>query len=516
MRLYSGTILCAIATLLISVSTASKTTGSHLSTRLPLPIDKPENNSLPRFLRVSTQNTENGENRVISAGLEKLTDLAKAGVSKINLGSWISKDPPAEPILRRFKLTNGMDDALASPNLKALENYVKELNTQNNNNKASVIGMFMAHYGDDAVANALVTAQRTGDELNTIQRLRHAQLLSWLQKRKSVDDVFTLLKLRSDGYLALASPKMEVLDDYMKLVISTKSTKDSLLKTLTKGFGGEEQLATILARAREDVKTRELASALQNTLINKWVRVDLLRPKHIYKKLRLNRGLDALLDRNVHTFGAFISMYNAKNPNSKASLIDSFVAQYGNKAVATVLTFAKPDDAATMNLVITLQKQQFLKWKEGGISANSVFRLLDIHFNDLLPPTNPKFDTLSGYLATLNNKNLLYNEGMLRAVSKGFGGEDELAIQTTRAREHLIRNGHADLDEISIATEYQRMLFGRWFKRETEPSDIYGTIFRSSENTASNLERATAARYKDYYKKKMAPPHIDTSINPRR
>ncbi|ETM97415.1 hypothetical protein PPTG_24960, partial [Phytophthora nicotianae INRA-310] len=37
----------------------------------------------------------------------------------------------------------------------------------------------------------------------------NGQLFSWLDNRKSVDDVFKLLKLRRDKYLALASRKME-------------------------------------------------------------------------------------------------------------------------------------------------------------------------------------------------------------------------------------------------------------------------------------------------------------------
>ncbi|ETM39432.1 hypothetical protein L914_14421, partial [Phytophthora nicotianae] len=66
----------------------------------------------------------------------------------------------ADEILTKLKPDTGLKNALASPDLKALEKYVNELNTKTRNNKVSVIGIFTTHYGDDAVARALVTAQR--------------------------------------------------------------------------------------------------------------------------------------------------------------------------------------------------------------------------------------------------------------------------------------------------------------------------------------------------------------------
>ncbi|KAG3045465.1 hypothetical protein PI125_g27097 [Phytophthora idaei] len=182
-----------------------------------------------------------------------------------------------------------------------MKNYVQEVNTINRNNKLSVIGIFTTHYGDDAVAKALVTMQskvKTEEAANTIKQLRSDQLSAWLNSGKSVDDVFTLLKLRKNGHLALASPKMEALDDYMKLVIRTNSGDETLLQTLTKGFGGEEKLATLLVRAKEDSSTKELATALQNALVNKGLMGN-VQPVSVFKKLRLDRYVrDALFEQN--------------------------------------------------------------------------------------------------------------------------------------------------------------------------------------------------------------------------
>ncbi|KAF4032562.1 hypothetical protein GN244_ATG15494 [Phytophthora infestans] len=197
-----------------SMPVLSKTTGLNLPQVLT---DTPEYFSAKRLLRGSTKQNED---RVINAGIEKLTGLIKAGVLKlgenVDWRSWLLIDQSATDILTMFRLEKGLSGALTSPGVKAMERY---LTSVNRHKQKSVIGVFSAHYGDDAV-ETLVTVQRTiktEEGLDTIRQLRNAQLSGWLKSDRSVDDVFTLLKLEKYGYGALASPKMEVLEDYINL-----------------------------------------------------------------------------------------------------------------------------------------------------------------------------------------------------------------------------------------------------------------------------------------------------------
>ncbi|KAG2786267.1 hypothetical protein JG687_00006658 [Phytophthora cactorum] len=211
MRLSSTALFAVFADLLSCVDSASVSAASDTTTAdLPAKLRVLPGFATNRLLRASETNDKNNEDRVMNAAIEKLTG-----------------EQPADEILKMLKLENGMTRALASPNLKLMKNYVQELNTINRNNKLSVIGIFTTHYGDDAVAKALVTMQskvKTEEAANTIKQLRSDQLSAWLNSGKSVDDVFTLLKLHKNGHPALASPKMEVLDGYMKLVIRAQSS----------------------------------------------------------------------------------------------------------------------------------------------------------------------------------------------------------------------------------------------------------------------------------------------------
>ncbi|KAG3019901.1 hypothetical protein PC121_g4470 [Phytophthora cactorum] len=232
MRLSSTALFAVFADLLSCVDSASVSAASDTTTAdLPAKLRVLPGFATNRLLRASETNDKNNEDRVMNAAIEKLTGLVKTGAMKISGNvNWrflLTGEQPADEILKMLKLENGMTRALASPNLKLMKNYVQELNTINRNNKLSVIGIFTTHYGDDAVAKALVTMQskvKTEEAANTIKQLRSDQLSAWLNSGKSVDDVFTLLKLHKNGHPALASPKMEVLDGYMKLVIRAQSS----------------------------------------------------------------------------------------------------------------------------------------------------------------------------------------------------------------------------------------------------------------------------------------------------
>ncbi|ETK79669.1 hypothetical protein F441_22709 [Phytophthora nicotianae CJ01A1] len=141
---------------------------------------------------------------------------------------------------------------------------------------------------------------------------------------------------------------MEVLDDYFKLYNRGRSRQETLLRVLTKGFGGEQKLEDLLVIAKDDARTSELARTLQTALTKEWLTRNIL-----------NRGAtDALLDQNRYTLTAYISLFNEKNPASKKSLLETLLGHYGDVAVAAALTIAE-SKRATKNLATQMQIQQF-------------------------------------------------------------------------------------------------------------------------------------------------------------
>lgn len=477
MHAYSAAVLMGL--LMVAEGAYVSTTSCAHSAPNPT-IQRYEPESIPtrlapnRLLREPETTEASNEDRVVSihAGIEKLSDLIKTGVSKVhgylNLGPSATRDQPADEILRIYKLDDGIEKALVSPNLKAMESHVKELSTKNRKSEASVIGILTSHYGDDAVAKALVTAQKTvqsDDDVKTIWRLRNAQLSSWFSSDKSVDDVFTLLKLRHDDYLALASPKMEVLDDYMKLINRVTSGQETLLNVLTKGFGGEQTMAKLLLRGKEEPQTRELATALQNALLNKWV-TDKFQPESVLKKLKLDRDLmNALSDPTRHTLTSYIAVFNTRNPGKKASFIGTLSAHYGDEMVANVL-IAASRNGNTRRMAKQLRTDQLSDWLNNQKSADEVFSLLKLRAD--LPNidgalASGKLKLLEDYIK-LFNREKAGDETLLKTLTTGFDGESNLAKALLTAE----INPHSN----KMVVKLQGELLNQWLLKGLKPESV--------------------------------------------
>ncbi|ETP28074.1 hypothetical protein F442_22646 [Phytophthora nicotianae P10297] len=285
---------------------------------------------------------------------------------------------------------------------------------------------------------------------------------------------------------------MEVLDDYFKLYNRGRSRQETLLRVLTKGFGGEQKLEDLLVIAKDDARTSELARTLQTALTKEWLTRN-IRPEIVLKKLGLNRGAtDALLDQNRYTLTAYISLFNEKNPASKKSLLETLLGHYGDVAVAEALTIAE-SKRATKNLATQMQIQQFQQWQKSGKSAGAIFKQLDIDVDEFLLVMSSKLEALEDYNTTLKVGNLRYKQDTFTVVRKGFGDDVELALVVVRALKTL------ELENANIPV-----------------STATVKLFGDGENIASSLEKAVVQRYTQYYRNKMAPPPVNAVIDPRR
>ncbi|KAG3142639.1 hypothetical protein PI126_g14967 [Phytophthora idaei] len=217
----------------------------------------------------------------------------------------------------------------------------------------SLIGTFTARYGDDAVAKALVSAERRGGSkvAELAKQLRAEQLSFWLDSGKSVDDVFKLLKLSSDGYKAIISRKMVVLDDYIAKFNNAKRGQESLLKTLTTGFGGERNFLTILAMAKTDEGAAMQARELMNGLLKQWRREN-VEPARIMKLLNLDNDVEKVLrSGNLGIFDKYIAMFNERNPHTPVSLLAALTSKYGEANLAeAIVSAAKRGDMLAARL----------------------------------------------------------------------------------------------------------------------------------------------------------------------
>ncbi|KAG2786290.1 hypothetical protein Pcac1_g4574 [Phytophthora cactorum] len=293
------------------------------------------------FLRTYDPADVDGEERAgvvdaIKAGAANLAESAKLRI-------FLSKKKSGVDVLNSLKFGDNVADALVSSKVESLKKYIAMFNQKNPDEAISLIGTFTARYGDDAVAKALVSAERRGGSkvAELAKQLRAEQLSFWLDSGKSVDDVFKLLKLSSDGFKALGSRKLIILDDYIKKFYNAKHVQETMLQTLTKGFGGESSLVTILAIAQEYPRTKRLAELFEGELLRQW-RGENAKPIRVMELLLLDAGVETVLKcRNWDVLERYIPMFNDRNPDSKVTLLDMLTSKYGDAELATAIVSAR-------------------------------------------------------------------------------------------------------------------------------------------------------------------------------
>ncbi|KAG3183147.1 hypothetical protein PC128_g14347 [Phytophthora cactorum] len=363
-----------------------------------------------------------------------VVDAIKAGAANLaesaKLRIFLSKKKSGVDVLNSLKFGDNVADALVSSKVESLKKYIAMFNQKNPDEAISLIGTFTARYGDDAVAKALVSAERRGGSkvAELAKQLRAEQLSFWLDSDKSVDDVFKLLKLSSDGYKALGSRKLIILDDYIKKFYNAKHVQETMLQTLTKGFGGESNLVTILAIAQEYPRTKRLAELFEGELLRQW-RGENAKPIRVMELLLLDAGVETVLKcRNWDVLERYIPMFNDRNPDSKVTLLDMLTSKYGDAELATAIVSARKPENMEM-FEVKFYDQNLDGWLKNDKSVDDVFKLLKFK-NDWTAFFSPHLNTLSDYII-LYNHNKKGQETLVGALAKGFG-ETQLAEMLLR------------------------------------------------------------------------------------
>ncbi|POM76654.1 RxLR effector family [Phytophthora palmivora] len=163
-----------------------------------------------------------------------------------NVANLLGKEKSALDVLDKLELNTGVIAALANPKLKILDRYVNMLNNKYPEKQVSLLGILTARYDEIDLAVALALAKYFENSKPIAMKLQRQQLQGWLNAQKSVDDVFSLLKIKEDGVRSMLNRKLETMDEYIKLFNSKNpQQKTDLLTVIKDGFGGEDKFAIL-------------------------------------------------------------------------------------------------------------------------------------------------------------------------------------------------------------------------------------------------------------------------------
>ncbi|KAG6614424.1 putative secreted RxLR effector protein [Phytophthora cinnamomi] len=246
-----------------STSTVSKTIANGFQATILSNADNDKDiPSVKRMLR-EVPGEENEERGVLSDR-----------ILNVKLNRWLGKGKFPSAVLVKLGLNGGVGEALVNKHWDTLVRYVDMFSAKYPETQASLVRTLAAHYGEDVVAKALVTARESGNTAHMATSLQRQQFEGWLNNRKSGDDVFELLKIRDMGIGSMDSRALVTLNEYLERfnVQFPRAAKDSFT-VLRDGFG-EAAFARVLADAKLHPVSRtmlENARKYQKKLFTNWL-----------------------------------------------------------------------------------------------------------------------------------------------------------------------------------------------------------------------------------------------------
>ncbi|GMF10004.1 unnamed protein product [Phytophthora lilii] len=201
-------------------------------------------------------------------------------------------------------------------------------------------------------------------------------LIRWINDKKSMDAVFTRLKLTNAGDKLFENPVFLTWLNYADELSAKLGKKTSPITTLTAQYG-DETLSKMISAAKTVPATKDIATKMQVEQIQLWLRNG-KSPVDVFKLLGLSTARnDLLASPELSTWTKYMKLFNNEYPEKKTTLIATLSTTYGDEAVSKILDAAKKVPS-TERIATSLEKARLQYWFDQGKTIASVFTLLKL------------------------------------------------------------------------------------------------------------------------------------------
>ncbi|EGZ13463.1 hypothetical protein PHYSODRAFT_512287, partial [Phytophthora sojae] len=178
-----------------------------------------------------------------------------------------------------------------SNQFKTWTTYIDMLNKKYPGNTVTMAGVISAKYGDEALAKMIEPAMHVPSQQRLAANLVLQQRNNWEAAVKSVDDVFTLLRLDKAGDDLFKTSQINRWYNYVSYLKRLNGGVDeeaAMVKTFTK-FYGNEALSKMLEAAKKVSTTETMATKLQTAQFKMWLK-NRVKPMHIWSMLKMEKA----------------------------------------------------------------------------------------------------------------------------------------------------------------------------------------------------------------------------------
>uniref|UniRef100_H3GQM6 RxLR effector protein n=1 Tax=Phytophthora ramorum TaxID=164328 RepID=H3GQM6_PHYRM len=271
---------------------------------------------------------------LVTAKQDLKSRIVAIQLQKAQLQNWESAGKTGDDIFKLLKLNGKGENLFETPLAPVWMSYVTQLNKENPGEV--IFSSLKKLYSNEVLAKMIVGAKNSASTIVMADKLELLLLNRWLREGKTVDDIFTLLKLNKDGEKLLQSPMLRTWISYVRW-----QSKDPygmiLVKLLT--YYDEPSLAKILIAAQQDDKTSRLARKLEEVLLINW-RSDGKTADDVFKLLLSNKdGGNVLENPMLRVWMAYLTKLDKENADKLMFVV--LKKHYGgDEGVAKMVTAA--------------------------------------------------------------------------------------------------------------------------------------------------------------------------------
>ncbi|KAL4117406.1 hypothetical protein PRIC2_011398 [Phytophthora ramorum] len=222
---------------------------------------------------------------------------------------------------------------------------------------------------------------------------------------------------------------------------NTELAQASLASALVSHYG-DEALATLLVAAKQNYKSRPVATQLENAQLRNWESAG-KTGDDVFDLLKLNDKGEKLFESPM--VGTWISyMTKLNTQNSDEVIFSSLKKLFDDEALAKMIAGAK-DSASTAATAKKLEQVQLKNWLSDGKTADDVFKLLQLNKDGDTIFASSFWSVWSSYLAKLDKENA--DDLMFVVLKKHYGDEGVAKMVSVANKEASTKDIGRKLEE---------------------------------------------------------------------
>ncbi|ETM31778.1 hypothetical protein L914_20701 [Phytophthora nicotianae] len=280
---------------------------------------------------------------------DSTTKIIAEQFENIQFNKWIVQRKTADDIYGLLKLDDEVDNVFMNPSIGTWVSYVSRLDTVDPYKWLAV--KLTTRYGEDGLARMVTVAKRRGNYLDkhTANRVEFAQIKSWVNDGKTLDDVFILLRLDREN--VLNNPALDTWIFFAKR-LDKENPYMSMFSAMKKRYGTDVAL-------------------------DFW-RVEKITADQAFNYLGLRIGDELFKNPHLNTWVSYVNKLNKyeRSPDEFA-VVSMLEERFGDGMdLARKLYAAEKVATVTEDTITSLRTLQFKKWSEAAWVPNYVAQML--------------------------------------------------------------------------------------------------------------------------------------------